>query len=110
MFQSANRDRLLSTVILNVLLAIFIIAVPTIILLGIIGGRMVTFDSGAVIVDVSLGIILVFSSLAAIIVPFVYRIFHSFALELTDLIRTGECYGGNLFGEIMDWSIGATVL
>ena len=48
---------------------------PTVILLCIIGGRAIQFEEGAVIVDLSLGVILVFSSLAAIIAPFVYRNF-----------------------------------
>lgn len=73
MFQAANRDRLLPTVILNVLLAIILILLPTIILFGIIGGRTIKTDGDAVIVDVSLGTVLVFSSLAAVIAPLVYR-------------------------------------
>jgi hypothetical protein len=74
MFQAANRDRLLSTVIYNIILALLLILLPTTILLAIIGGRTIKSDGDAVIVDVSLGTILVFSSLAAVIVPLVYRI------------------------------------
>jgi hypothetical protein len=35
---------------------------------------MIRFDEGVVIADLSLGTILVFSSLAAVIAPFAYRI------------------------------------
>jgi hypothetical protein len=73
MFQSLNRDGLLSTVVLNSLFAVGILLLPTVVLLGIIGGRIVQVENGAVAVDVPLGTILVFSSLAAIITPFVYR-------------------------------------
>src|ERR1700733_12693888 len=73
MFQRLNRDRLLMSVVLNSLFAVGIVLLPTVVLLGIIGGRIVQVESGAVAVDVPLGTILVFSSLAAIITPFVYR-------------------------------------
>jgi hypothetical protein len=73
MFQRLNRDRLLMSVVLNSLFAMGIVLLPTVVLLGIIGGRIVQVENGAVAVDVPLGTILVFSSLAAIITPFVYR-------------------------------------
>jgi hypothetical protein len=68
-----NRDRLLLIVVASLLLAIIIIVLPTIILLGIVGGRIVKVTGGDAIVDASLGTILVFSSLAAVAVPFAYR-------------------------------------
>ena len=61
------------SVVLNSLFAVGIVLLPTVVLLGIIGGRIVQVENGAVAVDVPLGTILVFSSLAAIITPFVYR-------------------------------------
>lgn len=67
---------------------------PTVILLCIIGGRAIQFEEGAVIVDLSLGVILVFSSLAAIIAPFVYRNFPSEYVN----DRTRQCVIGDLFG------------
>ena len=73
MFEAARRDPLLSKIILHILLAISLIVLPTAILLGIIGGHTVEVDGGAAIVDASLGAILVFSSLAAVSAPFVYR-------------------------------------
>ena len=73
MFQRLNRDRLLMRVVLNSLFAMGIVLLPTVVLLGIIGGRIVQVENGAVAVDVPLGTILVFSSLAAIVTPFVYR-------------------------------------
>lgn len=63
-----------SKIVLNVLFAISVIVIPTVILLCIIGGRTIQSEEGALIVDLSLGVILVFSSLAAVIAPFVYRI------------------------------------
>lgn len=73
MFSSTKKDPLYSTIILNVLLAISLILLPTAILFTIIGARTVEIKDGAVITDVSLGTILVFSSLAAITAPFIYR-------------------------------------
>src|SRR5947207_773869 len=66
---------------------------------------MIKFEEGAVIVDLSLGSILVFSSLAAIIAPVVYRIL------LTDYAndRTRECVIGDVFSQIMDCSIGSDI-
>ena len=61
------------SVVLNSLFAVGIVLLPTVVLLGIIGGRIVQVENRAVLVDVSLGTILVFSSLAAVIIPFVYR-------------------------------------
>ena len=61
------------TILLNSLLTVGIVLVPTVILLGIIGGRMVHVEDGGVVVDAPLGTILVFSSLAAVITPFMYR-------------------------------------
>jgi predicted membrane chloride channel (bestrophin family) len=74
-FQMANRGMLLSRIVKNIVLAVSIIAVPTIILLGIIAGKFVAVQDGAVIVDVSLGVLLVFTSLAAVTAPFVYGTF-----------------------------------
>lgn len=69
----ANSDKLLSRIISNIVLAICVVAIPTIILLGVIAGRCVKVQGGAVIVDASLGVILLFTSLAAVTAPFVYR-------------------------------------
>ena len=69
-----SHDQLLSRIISNIVLGISIIAVPTIILLGVIAGRCVRIEHGALIVDVSLGVVLLFSSLAAVTAPFIYRI------------------------------------
>ena len=74
MFQTKMKDKLLSTVTLNFALAISLIALPTAILLGIIGARTVKHEGGALFVDVPLGAILVWSSLAAILAPCIYRI------------------------------------
>ena len=61
------------SVVLNSLFAVGIVLLPTVVLLGIIGGRIVQVENGAVSVDVPLGTILLLSSLAATITPFVYR-------------------------------------
>jgi hypothetical protein len=74
MFQTKMNDKLLSKVTINFALAISLIALPTAILLGIIGARTVKHEGGAFFVDVSLGAILVWSSLAAILAPCIYRI------------------------------------
>jgi hypothetical protein len=68
-----NRDRLLAVLIVNVVLSMIIITLPTIILLGIVVDRKVKVVDGDVFVDASLGTILLFSSLAALIIPFAYR-------------------------------------
>jgi hypothetical protein len=75
MFQRLQQDRLLRSIVLNVLLALVIVLGPTIGLLGVIAGKSVSFENGAVLVNLRLGTILLFSSLAAFITPFVYRIF-----------------------------------
>ena len=93
---------MLSSVVLNSLLAVGIVLVPTTVLLAIIAGRLVQFDDGAVLVDVSLGTILVFSSLAAVIIPFVYRNHHP--VLMTDC-RPRKCFGSDNAREIMDCSI-----
>ena len=66
---------------------------------------MIKFEEGAVIVDLSLGSILVFSSLAAIIAPVVYRIL------LTDYAndRARECVIGDVFSQIMDCGISSDI-
>ena len=108
MFEGWNQDRLLKSVILNSLLAGGIVLVPTTVLLGIIGGRMVEADDGAVLVDISLGTILVFSSLAAVTIPFVYRNTPiRFGLRGTDLTRSGECSDSDDTREIMDCGVSA---
>jgi hypothetical protein len=63
------------------IVAIFLICVPTAILLGVIAGRATGSDGAAVLVDASLGVILLFSSLIAIVVPWIYR---NFAFEFPD--------------------------
>jgi len=100
----ANQDRLLSTIFLNVLAAIAIIVLPTVILLGIIGGRVLAVEGAGVIVDLSLGSILVFSSLAAVLAPFVYRMLAKNNLDLLTN-RTGERLVGNASGKNMDCGI-----
>ena len=69
-----SHDQLLSRVISNIILGISIIAVPTIILLGVLAARCVRIEGGTLIVDASLGVVLLFSSLVAVTAPFVYRI------------------------------------
>ena len=69
-----SHDQLLSRIISNIIVGISIIAIPMIILLGVLAGRCVRVEDGALIVDVSLGVVLLFSSLVAVTAPFVYRI------------------------------------
>ena len=73
MFQENRRDRLSAYALLQFAVAISVICGPTAILLGIIAGRAVKSDGVAVLVDASLGSILVFSSLTAVLVPWIYR-------------------------------------
>jgi hypothetical protein len=75
MFQFSVRDRFLSTIISNILLAVLLIVGPSLILLGLIARYVVKYDDdGGLLIDLPLGTILLFSSLAAVIAPFVYRI------------------------------------
>ena len=74
MFQLGSGDRFYSTLLFNIFLALLFVVGPTAILLGIIVGRAVEYDRGGVIVDVPLGVILLFSSLAAVMAPFIYGI------------------------------------
>lgn len=74
MFQSYQRYRLRISALLSFIFALMAIGGPTAVLLGIIAGRARRTDSGAVLVDAPLGVILLFSSLAAVIVPWSYRL------------------------------------
>jgi hypothetical protein len=98
----ANKGVLLSRIIKNIVLAVSIIAVPTIILLGIIAAKFVSVQDGAVIVDVSLGVLLVFTSLAAVTAPFIYGTFDPNAG--TDF-RTCQCVGGDVACSFVDFCL-----
>jgi hypothetical protein len=80
MFQT-NRSKLQSTIAVNIVAAVTIIILPTVVLLGLIASRNVGVSGGAVVVDVSLGILLVFSSLAAVVAPLISRIFVGFKVN-----------------------------
>jgi len=72
-----SRDQLFLRVIANVLLALVLVIAPTALLLGLIGGYMHSLAGGAVLVELQLGTLLLFPSLAAILTPLVYRTFPS---------------------------------
>jgi hypothetical protein len=101
-FQMADKGMLLSRIIKNIVLAVSIIAVPTIILLGIIAGKFVEVQDGAVIVDVSLGVLLVFTSLAAVTAPFIYGTLNPKAGA--DL-RSRQCVGCDFACSFVDFSL-----
>lgn len=100
-----GRHRLVPVIVGNVILAISFILLPTAILLVIIGSHVVEREGGAVLVDVSLGTILLFSSLAAVIVPFCYR---GFPFGAPDS-RSCEFSYSDIPCKILDHSINADV-
>src|SRR5579862_1888776 len=75
MFQrnKGNRDNLLSSLTLNIAFSIVLLALPTSVLLILIGSRTTYIQDGAVYADINLGTLLVFSSMAAILTPCIYR-------------------------------------
>ena len=58
---------------MNIVVAVSVVVVPTVVFLGIIAGKSIKVDGGAVFVDVPLGTVLLFSSLAAVVAPLIFR-------------------------------------
>jgi len=103
MFQENGRLRLRAYASVQFLVAIFVICAPTAVLLGVIAGRASGSEGAAVLVDASLGGVLVFSSLTAISIPWIYRYFPSNWTMLSS--RTVQRFILNAFGKALDRGI-----
>jgi putative effector of murein hydrolase LrgA (UPF0299 family) len=74
MLHANQKDRLLSMATMQVLRAVVAVLVPTAVMMALIAVKTVRQDGTAILVDIPLGTILVFSSVAAIAIPWIYRI------------------------------------